>query len=180
MARLPYADPKTTLESDPDLVHQIIDQRGGMLHLYAMLLQSPRFAEGWLQLLTAVRHKSRLPGALREMMIMRVAHLNAAPYEAEQHRPIALAEGLSDAQVDALADWQSVDLFDPAQRAALAYCDAMTREVHVPPAVFEALRPHYAPPILAELTITIAAYNMVSRVLEALEISSSDDMGQWQ
>lgn len=180
MARLPYADPKTTVESDPDLVNRIINERGGMLHLYAMLLQSPRFAEGWLSLLTAVRHQSQLPGTLREMMIMRVAHLNAAPYEAEQHRPIALHEGLSNAQVDAIAGWQGVDLFDPAQRAALAYCDAMTRDVHVPTEIFEALRPHFPAPIIAELTITIAAYNMVSRVLEALQISSSDDMGKWQ
>ena len=179
MARIPYADPPQARGESRELVERIISERGGMLHLYAMLLQSPPFADGWLRLLTAVRHEGRLSGALRELMIMRVAHLNDAPYEAEQHRPIALREGLSDAQVDAVADWRAGDLFDPAERAALAYCDAMTRAVHVPDDVFAPLKEHFDHRLIAELTITIAAYNMVSRVLEALAISSADDMGDW-
>lgn len=180
MARIPYADPAAARDEHPALVERIIKERGGMLHLYAMLLQSPPFAEGWLRLLTAVRQESRLPGALREMMIMRVAHLNHAPYEAEQHRPIAIREGLSETQVDAVvAEWQTSTLFEPDQRATLAYCDAMTRNVHVPDEVFSELRVHFDARAIAELTITIASYNMVSRVLEALEISSTDDMGNW-
>lgn len=179
MARIPYADPRAARAEHPALVERIIEERGGMLHLYAMLLQSPPMAEGWLRLLTAVRHENRLPGSLREMMIMRVAHLNHAPYEAEQHRPIAIREGLSAAQVDAVADGPDSPLFDPAQRAALAYCDAMTRAVHVPDEIFSGLRPHFDDRTITELTITIAAYNMVSRVLEALGVASADDMGHW-
>jgi AhpD family alkylhydroperoxidase len=42
-----------------------------------------------------VRQKLQLSGALRELIIMRVAALNGAPYEAGQHAPIALKEGVS-------------------------------------------------------------------------------------
>jgi hypothetical protein len=35
-------------------------------------------AAGWLKLLTAVRQQGRLPGTLRELIIMRVAALNRA------------------------------------------------------------------------------------------------------
>ena len=45
-----------------------------------------------------------LPGDLRELVIMRVAYLNGAPYEADQHAPIALREGVSQAQLDALRE----------------------------------------------------------------------------
>ena len=92
MARLPYADTGTP-EARP-LVEKIVAQRGSVLHLYQMLLHSPPLAEGWLAYLTAVRQKLALSGALRELVIMRVAVLNGAPYEAEQHAPIALKEGL--------------------------------------------------------------------------------------
>ena len=179
MARLSYAEPSEARAEAPALVDRIITERGEMLHLYAMLLNSPPFAEGWLNLLTAVRHKGILAGSLRELVIMRVAHLNGAPYEAEQHRPIALREGLSDAQVDAIGGWQDSDLFDAAQSAALAYCDAMTRDVHVSEPIFTAVRARFPRRELMELTITIAAYNMVSRVLEALHITSADDRGDW-
>ena len=174
MARIAYADPER-----PDtaaLAGRITRERGGVLHLYAMLLHSPPVAEGWLRFLTAIRQECALPGALRELVIMQVAHLNGARYEADQHAPIALREGLTQAQVGALPDWQAASCFDPVQRAALSYCDAMTRDVHVAPEVFAAVRGHLDARLLVELTATIGAYNMVSRFIEALGIQSGDDV----
>lgn len=172
MARIPYADCNS--DAVRPLAERIAAERGGVLHLYQMLLHSAPIAEGWLQYLTAVRQKSSLSGALRELIIMRVALLNNAPYEADQHAPIALSEGVSQAQLDGLADWPSCALFDGRERAVLAYTDAMTRQVQVPDAVFSAVSALYAPPQLVEITATVAAYNMVSRFLEALQIHSHD------
>jgi AhpD family alkylhydroperoxidase len=173
MARLPYADLK-----DPEvapLVEQIVAERGSVLHLYQMLLQSPPIARGWLAHLTGIRQHSSLPGDLREMVIVRIAIVNRAPYEAEQHAPIALKEGLSREKLDALDNWEASDLFTDQERAILAYTDAMTRHVQVPDAIFAAVKPHFPPRQLVELTATIASYNMVSRFLEALEIHSADE-----
>jgi alkylhydroperoxidase family enzyme len=52
----------------------------------------------------------------------------------------------------------------------LAYTDAMTREIRVADPVFAAVRTHFAEREIVELTATIAAYNCVSRFLEALRI----------
>ena len=46
MARIPYAD-LTNPEAKP-LVERIVAERGGVLHLYQMLLHSPPVASGWL------------------------------------------------------------------------------------------------------------------------------------
>lgn len=172
MARIPYAD--CTSEAARPLAERIVAERGSILHLYQMLLHSAPIAEGWLHYLTAVRQKSSLSGALRELIIMRVAQLNNAPYEADQHAPIARSEGVSQAQLDGLAEWPSCALFDERERAVLAYTDAMTRQVQVPDAVFAAVAALYAPPQIVEITATVAAYNMVSRFLEALQIHSHD------
>ena len=172
MARLPYAD--LTAPDAAPLVEQIIAERGSVLHLYQMLLHSPPIAQGWLNHLTGIRHNSSLPGDLRELVIMRVALLNRAPYEADQHAPIALAEGLSQAQLDALPDWQDSDAFTPIQCAVLAYTDAMTLNVQVESAVFQDVRQYFDERLTVELTATIATYNMVSRFLEALHIHSDD------
>jgi len=174
LANIPYAD--TTRPEAAATAGRVVEQRGSMLHLYAMLLHSVPVAEGWLGYFTAIRHHCQLPGDLRELVIMQIAHLNGAPYEAEQHRPIALKEGLTEQQVDTLPHWQDSPLFNPREQAALAYCDAMTRHVHVPPAVFAAVRAQFASRDIVELTATIGGYNMVSRFLEALGISSADDM----
>ncbi|MET3353156.1 carboxymuconolactone decarboxylase family protein [Xanthobacter autotrophicus] len=172
MARISYGDPAAP--EARALVERIVAERGSLLHLYQMLIHSPPVAEGWLAFLTAIRHKGVLPGALRELVIIRIALLNNAPYEADQHVPIALREGATKAQVDALADWQDSALFSPRERAVLGYVDAMTRQIQVPPEVFAAVRDVCDDRELVELTATIGAYNMVSRFLEALEIHSHD------
>ena len=172
MAHLPYAD--VSLASVRPLVERITAERGSVLHLYQMLLHSPPLAEGWLNYLTAVRQKLDLPGGLRELVIMRVAVLNGAPYEAQQHAPIALQEGITPAQLAALDDWAAATVFSPLQRAALALCDSMTRQIHVDAATLGAVKQHLGERQTVELVATIAAYNMVSRFLEALQIQATD------
>jgi AhpD family alkylhydroperoxidase len=172
MARIPYAD-LTNPEAKP-LVDRIVAERGGVLHLYQMLLHSPPVASGWLNYLTAIRQQSSLPGGLRELVIMRIAILNGAPYEAEQHAPIALREGVTQVQLDDLEHWQQSKNYDATQRAVLAYTDAMTKEIHVSPEVFAVVKAVLTDRLLVELTATVGAYNMVSRFLEALQIHSHD------
>jgi alkylhydroperoxidase family enzyme len=149
-------------------------RRGRLLNLYRLLLYSPDVARTWLEHVSAVRWKTELDGALRELAIIRVGYLNHAEYVISQHVPtLAEAEGLSREQTDALADdtWrQDSSLFTQAERAALAYTDAMTRQVEVPDAVADALTPHFSARQIVELTVLIATYNMHTRVLRALEV----------
>ena len=149
MARIPYAE--IDRQETRALVSEIAAQRGDVLHLYRMLLYSPPVAAGWLRYLTAIRHDCSLPGALRELVTMRVALLNGASYEADQHAPIARAEGLSEAQLDELVTWGRSDVFDSKQRAVLAFTDAMTREVRVPESVFTDVRAHFDERSIVEL-----------------------------
>lgn len=172
MARIPYADPCRP-EVAP-LSERILTERGSLLHLYRMLLHSSPVAEGWLDYLTAIRHKCDLPGDLRELAILRIAHLNGAPYEAEHHVKPALQAGVTQAQIDAVPHWPASILYDERQGAVLAYTDAMTREIKVPDPVFAALRIHLDDRQVVELTATVGAYNMVSRFLEALTIRNHD------
>lgn len=178
MARVPYADESSSAEVR-QLAETIRAERGGrMLNLYRMLLNSPPVAAGWLKLFTAIRQQTLLPGDCRELAILRVALVNHAAYEYQAHVPFALKEGVTEAQLAALAKWHDSALFSPAQRALLAYVDAMTREIHVPGAVFEALRAHFDRRQLVELTATIGGYNLVSRFLEALEIDPETDRNE--
>src|SRR5262245_59394727 len=134
-----------------------------------MLLQSPPIAEGWLTFLTAVRQKSGLAARVRELVIMRVAVLNAAEYEFQAHLPFAKKEGATDAQIAALRGGDTAP-FDDRERDARAYADAMTRSIRVPDDVFAAVRRSFDDREIVELTATVGAYNLVSRFLEALQI----------
>ena len=112
-----------------------------------------------------------LDGRLREIVIIRVGHLNRCSYVVKQHVPLlALPEGLTQAECDALADWRASPFFDARERAALAFADASTRNVEVPDDVFEALRSHFNERQIVELTVLTGTYNMHTRMCQALKI----------
>jgi alkylhydroperoxidase family enzyme len=170
MARLPYPE-ETGDAGIAALADQIRAERGGRLpNLNRMLLNIPPVASGWLNFLTAIRQKASLSGKLREHAILRIALVNRADYEYAAHTPFALKEGLSQAKVDALPNWLESDAFDDTECAVLAYTDAMTKSVQVSDAVFDAVARRLNTREMTELTATIAAYNLVSRFLEAIKI----------
>jgi 4-carboxymuconolactone decarboxylase len=170
MARLPYVAP------DGDVTDRIRQRRGGKLTaLDGVLLHSPPFADGWNGMLGAVRGASTLPADIRELAILRVASRNGADYEWVAHEPLARQAGLGDEQIAAIRGGGGGGGLSPAQWAALGYADAMTLHVTVPGEVFDAVRGHFSEQELLELTVTVAAYNMVSRVLVALEVSPGED-----
>ena len=169
MARVSYPEPSGR-ESEL-LVERIKRERGGkLLNLYKMLLHSPPLAEGWLTFFTAVRQATGLLERYRELAILRIAVVNGADYEFNAHAPIALDAGIPQAVLDDLRAKRMPEALDPADRAVLAYADSMTRDVHVPDDVFARVREHLNDRDVVELTATIAAYNCVSRFLEALRI----------
>src|SRR6202521_4816402 len=87
-------------------------RRGRLINIYRMLLNSPALAESWFNHSNAVRWKTTLDGRLREIIIIRMGHLTRAQYVLRQHVPaLALADGLSLAECDALADWRGTGFF---------------------------------------------------------------------
>jgi alkylhydroperoxidase family enzyme len=63
--------------------------------MYRALLNSPKIAEGWLTLFTAIRQQADLPDQYRELAIMLIAVINGADYEYQGHVPFALKAGLT-------------------------------------------------------------------------------------
>ena len=160
-----------------DLIGRIkAGRRGGLLNVYKLLLHSPALAQTWFDHNGAVRWKTQLTGRLREILIIRIAHLNGVDYVLAQHVPeLALAEGLSIAECEALADWRATGLFDARERAALDYAEAMTLTTSVSDDVFAALRRHFSDREIVELSVLIGTYIMHNRVMKALAIDLEPD-----
>ena len=171
MARVPLIE-ETQHPELADAIAKIKGARGGrLINIYRLMLHSPALANAWFDLNQAVRYGTEIDGQNRELAVIRVAILNDVEYVQRAHGPAyALKEGLTPEQVAAIADWQSSPLFSPAQRALLAYTDAMTREIDVPDAVFAEARRHFSERQMVELSMLIGAYNMLTRFLKALKV----------
>jgi 4-carboxymuconolactone decarboxylase len=171
MARVPLIQE----QEHPELAEKIerfrAGRRGRLINIYRMLLNAPPLAESWFNHSNAVRWKTTLPGRLREIVIIRMGHLTNSQYVLRQHVPsLALADGMTLEECDALADWRATSLFSARERAALAYTDTMTRDIEVPDPVFAEVKRHFEDRQIVELTVLIGTYNMNARVLQALRL----------
>jgi alkylhydroperoxidase family enzyme len=179
MPRLPYQP--ADLAQPADIVTAIRKRRGGKLyHLDRMLLYSPGLAAGWNGLFDAVRgERMLLSPRLREIAICLVAILNGADYELHHHAPIFFAAGGTPAQLDALRACDDekglAAVFDATDLAVIRLTREMTRNVAVSDPTFATVRAALGDARkVVEAVGTIAAYNMVSRVLVALDVQAED------
>lgn len=168
--RVPLVIPGTRPELS-EIEARILGERGRISLLYQVLLNSASVASGWESMLTAVRNRSSLPAQLREMIILRVAVLNDAAFEFEAHVPHALNAGFALEKIEALKSAEPGPLFTQEELLLLELTDCMTRDVKVPAPVMERINACYDAQKVVELVATVAAYNMVSRFLVALNIS---------
>jgi len=152
------------------LEEKILQERGNISPLYQILLNAPEIAQGWEALLTAIRNRNSLSPAIREMIILRVAVLNRANYEFDAHAPHAIKAGMSQEKIESLKDSKISDVFDEKECLILKLTDVMTQDIQVPDTVFDQVRPYFNDQEILELVATISAYNMVSRLLNALHI----------
>ncbi len=82
-------------------------------------------------------------------------------------------QGITDAQLAALAEFERSSEFDSCEKAVLRYAEAMTRTpAEVGSAVFEDLKRYFNTAQVVELTVMIAFENLRARFNRALHIES--------
>jgi len=175
--------PDWTPEQKPqpaDLVDAILARRGGVLiNLDKALLWSEPIARGWNVYLKEVRTGLPTSRKLRELGICTVALLTGADYEYHHHAPDFLAAGGNQAELDALRVFVDADpravpnsaAFGEVEKIIVQYAAQMTLDVKISDALFAEIRKHFDPTQIVEITCAIATYNMVARILVALQIS---------
>jgi 4-carboxymuconolactone decarboxylase len=154
-----------------EIEERILAERGRISTLYRVLLNSPPVAEGWERMLTAIRNRTLVRADLRELIILRVAVLNGAEFEYDAHVPHAQRAGVADEKIAAIRQAAIAPSFAPDERLVLELADAMTREVKVPSMLMDRLQAVFDERLTVEIVATVAAYNMVSRLLVALDVT---------
>jgi len=162
------------VEIPPAIVARLAELGGRPVNLYRALANQPDLLGAWIEFAWSVRQKPVTPRRLRELLIVHGATLMACDYELSHHRQMALRSGVSEAELDALVGWREATSFAPAERAALAFMEAMVEGV-VPDEVNAELARHFDAAERVELTLTAGLYCMVPRIIEALRIPLETD-----
>ena len=167
--RLPLVGEAT----DPEvaaLFDGILARSGRLLNLHRMMAHAPSLMKASVDTAMAMRHGTLLPRSLIEIVILRTALLLRSDYEWQQHRPMAVANGVSPQQIDALTDWPASTLFADDQREALAFCDCIVGGTAPEDAAFRRLRQHFSPREIVELALIVCHYLATAHFVAALAL----------
>ena len=106
-----------------------------------------------------------LPRRLKHLIDLRVSQLNGCAYCIGLHTQWALGDGEPRERLDALAGWADSPLFDDAERAALAWAEALTRrETDRLDALHADLARHFDRAGAAAVTMAVATINAWNRI----------------
>jgi alkylhydroperoxidase family enzyme len=160
---------------EPVLQKRLEELWGKPVNLYRALGNHPALAAAWTEFANAIRHDSRTPRTLRELMILRTAQIVRSEYEWAHHLRMARKAEVGEAKIAALAGWRASKEFDARERAALALTEAVmacnvTDEVHAE------VKKHFSDAEFVELSLTAGFYAMVSRMLDAMRVELDGDV----
>ena len=163
MQRVPLA------QFEPALGKRLEELWGQPPNLYKALGNHPKLVAAWTEFSKTLRHDTRTPRALRELVILRGAQLMRSEYEWAQHLPMARKAGVSEAQIRDLASWRTSPNFNTGEKAALALGEAVTQGRVSDEVYAEAMR-HFDHHDYVELALIAAFYAMVGRMLDAMGV----------
>jgi alkylhydroperoxidase family enzyme len=165
MARVPYLE-----QSDLPPEHQDLLARPIALH--RAMANSPGAARAMNGLAMYIRHKSKLDPRLRELAILQVGYLARSPYEYSHHVKIGREFGVSDDEIRAINDETAgrPTALDPLAKTVLRAAREMSNDLAMSDETYAALEQAIGREQLIDLTLAIAFYNAVVRMLGTLQI----------
>lgn len=145
---------------------------GAVLDAALIWARSPRLFIGVATLFGMLdRKRSPIDPVLRSLVTVLISHINNCSFCVDLNSAVLEKRGVAPEKITALWEWQTSNLFDARERAALDYADAMTRyDRGVDDTVFAELRPHFDDDAIVELTALIAFQNLSSKFNSALAV----------
>lgn len=109
---------------------------------------------------------SGLPAGLIELVKMRASQINGCAYCLDTHSKDARRYGETEQRLYLLNAWRESPAYTPAERAALAWTEVLTRvaDTHAPDVDYEALRPHFTDKEIVDLTVLVGMINLWNRL----------------
>ena len=172
----PRLPPLAAGEWDERLIRLLEQSPGGTdepMHIFTTLGRaSPELFRRWLAFGGALL-SGRLPGRLRELVILRTACRFGGRYEWAQHIGIGEAEGITPAELAALGgsagDLDALE-WSPLERAVLRAVDETADDGALGDATWDAVEAELDESELIELLMLIGHYLMLATVLRSLRI----------
>ena len=116
--------------------------------------------------------KLQIPPELAMLVREQVARINVCEFCMDIGRAFAIKASMNEAKFDALADYQTSQMFSEAERATLDYVTELTRDKSVNPETFARLARHFSERAICEIVWLVATEHVYNVTNIGLNIHS--------
>jgi len=158
---------RTTADTDGDVrrILEKLESTGQLLTVSRLVANSPALFRAFVLFSDGILTRSRLPGDLRELCILRLAALKDAEYEWAEHVGFSSRAGVTDEQRHALAEGRLPEGVDDDRLAALAAVEKLAEGGGWSAEDWDDLRARFGPDGAIDLVMIAGWYGGVVPVL---------------
>jgi 4-carboxymuconolactone decarboxylase len=167
MSRIPL----TSIEHQPEPIRQFMARRGN-LNVFRLLANAPHVFAGWTQMVHELFDSPTFGLRMKEVIILRVAHLQESRYELAQHTGIARSAGLTEQQITAILGAGDLDAagFSRTERTALDVVTELCSTHQLSENSFAAAHAVFGDQALTELLMILSCYYGLALLLNAADL----------
>ncbi len=151
-------------------------QNGRIDNIFRTLAHHPKLLKRWTVFANHILFKSTLPPRDREILILRIGWLCQAEYEWAQHVVIGKRAGLTEAEIDRIAEGPDAAGWDPFDAALIRATDELHRDARISDATWAALGERYSTQQLMDVVFTVGNYNLVSMALKTMGVELDEGL----
>ena len=169
-ARIPMLERDQVAPEIGALYDALLQQRGVVPNMFKTVANIPALAQGIAAFLKPIVGDGALPGWYKELVAVRVCLLHEFEYGIKAHSLSAKQKGASDAQIEAVQDFESGP-FSEQQKLGFRYADRLHRSPdEIDDEFFACVKRAYNDLQILELTALAAAFEFFPRLVGALRI----------
>lgn len=163
--------PLVSTDRQPDGIKQPI-ARSDTLNVLRLIANAPNIFDGWAQMTGELFKSPTFTPRMREVIILRVAHLQESPYELAQHVVFARKAGLTDRQIDALQDKADLDAagFERGERLVIDTVTELCTTRRLSDGSFAQAHHLLGDEALTEMLMIVSCYYGLALVLNAVDL----------
>ena len=143
-------------------------------NIFLAMTQTPELLDGFLTYANALR-SSPLDPRLRELAILTVGHATKSRYEIAHHQSHGLKAGLTQAQLEAVPDFETSPLYSTEEKAVMSFAKESTLKVDVSRETWNRAAAFLGEPEMIALVLVVGWYNSGVRIMAGLDIELEAD-----
>ncbi|WP_197694611.1 carboxymuconolactone decarboxylase family protein [Mycobacterium sp. 852002-51971_SCH5477799-a] len=167
MTRMPLAK----ADEQPEQIRQLLT-RPDTLDVLRLIANAPNIFESWAQMAGQLFESPTFTPRMREVSIVRVAHLQDSPYELAQHVIFARKAGLTEKQIDALQNKADLDTagFSGDERTVIDTVTELCAARRLSDDTFATAHTLLGDEAITELLMIVSCYYGLALVLNAVDL----------